>query len=235
MELTVFAATSLTDAYAEIGDAIEEQYPTVSVTIDTAGSQTLVTQLGAGAQADVLATANVTIMQRAQDEGLIEGEPVLFTANRLVIVTPPDNPAGIDGIDDLTGDDILLVIAGEEVPAGRYALRALCAWAGEGSDALAAIGDNVVSEEVDVRAVLTKVLLGEADAGIVYASDAAAADIAGNPVNVIEFPDGVPTMAAYPIAPVAGGNVEAAQAFIGFVLSDEGQQILERYGFRPVG
>ncbi len=234
VELTVFAAASLTDAYAEIADAIEAAHPNVFVTVETAGSQTLVTQLTEGAEADVLATANTRTMEQARNEGLIDGDAVLFTANRLVIVTPQDDPAGIAGIDDLAQDDIRLVVAGEEVPAGRYARQAICAWVGDDADALARIGDNVVSEEVDVRSVLAKVQLGEADAGIVYASDAAAAEIAGTPVRIVEFPDDVTTAAAYPIAPVAGGNTEAARAFIAFVMSDEGQDILDHYGFTPV-
>jgi molybdate transport system substrate-binding protein len=234
VEITVFAAASLTDAFAEIETAVEEAYPSVSITVETAGSQTLVTQLREGAEADVLATADPVSMRDAQEAGLIDGEPATFTANRLVIVTPPDNPAGIEGVDDLAGDDVRLVIAGEDVPAGRYAREALCAWAGGNADTLAAIGDNVVSEEIDVRSTLAKVQLGEADAGIVYASDAAASERAGMPLNVIEFPDDVPTAATYPIASVSGGDTEAARAFIAFVLSDEGQQILEEYGFTPV-
>ena len=233
-KLTVLAAASLTDAFDEIGDLIEERFPNVSITIDSAGSQTLVTQLNQGARGDVLATADTSTMQQAQDDELIGGDPVIFIKNRLVIVTPPDNPAEIEGIDNLAGEDVRLVIAGEEVPAGRYAREAICAWAGEDSDILSAIGDNVVSEEVDVRSVLTKVLLGEADAGIVYASDATASDLGGSPLNVIAFPADVPTAVAYPIAPIAGGNTQAAQAFISFVLSEDGQQILERYGFVPV-
>jgi molybdate transport system substrate-binding protein len=233
VEITVFAAASLTDAYAEIVDAIEAAHPNVTIHVETAGSQTLVTQLTEGARADVLATANIETMRQAQSAGLIDGEPVIFAANRLVIVTPEDNPAGIEGIEDLTSDDVKLVIAGEAVPAGRYAREAICAWDGDDADAIAAIGDNVVSEEIDVRSVTTKVQLGEADAGIVYASDAAAARLAGTPLHVIEFPAGVPTAATYPITPVAGGNVEGAEAFIAFVLGPEGQSILEQYGFAP--
>ena len=233
IEVTVFAAASLTDAYAEISDAIERRHPNVTVRVETAGSQTLVTQLSEGAGADILATADTISMRRAQEASLIAGEPAIFAANRLVIVTPPDNPAGIDGIEDLATDDVRLVIAAEEVPAGRYARGAICAWAGGDADAIAAIGDNVVSEEIDVRSVMTKVQLGEADAGVVYASDAMAAEMTGTPLNVIEFPEDIPTAAAYPIAAVEGGNVVAAQAFISFVLSDEGQQILEDYGFIP--
>jgi molybdate transport system substrate-binding protein len=232
VELTVFAAASLTDAFDEIGGAIEAKHPNVSITIETAGSQTLVTQLREGAQADVLATANASTMRQAQEAGVIDGEPVTFAANHLVIVTPEDNPAAIDGIEDLAGDDVRLVIATEDVPAGSYARRAICAWGEDDAGAIAAIGGNVVSEEIDVRSVLAKVQLGEADAGIVYASDAAAA--AGTPVRVVAFPDDVPTAAAYPIAPVAGDNVEAARAFIAFVLSEDGQRILEAHGFTPV-
>jgi molybdate transport system substrate-binding protein len=135
-------------------------------------------------------------------------------------------------IRDLTGNDLRLVIAGVEVPAGRYAHQAFCDWAGNDSDALAAIGENVVSEEVDVRGVMAKVQFGEADAGVVYASDAAASELAGVPLNVIEFPEDIWTLASYPIAPVTGGDHDAAQAFISFVLSEDGQNILERYGFR---
>lgn len=234
VELTVFAASSLTDAYAEIADAIETTHPNVTIVVETAGSQTLVTQLSEGARADVLATANTSTMRQAQDSDLLDGSPVPFVANRLVIVTSQENPAGIEGIEDLTGDDIRLVIAAEDVPAGRYARTAICAWAGDDEAARAAIGDNVVSEEIDVRSVMAKVQLGEADAGIVYASDAASAERSGGSPHVIEFPDGVPVTATYPIAPVAGGDSDAANAFIAFVLSDEGQRILESHGFTPV-
>jgi molybdate transport system substrate-binding protein len=233
VELTVFAAASLTDAYAAIVDQIAARHPNITIHVETAGSQTLVTQLSEGARADVLATADTGTMRQAQEAGLIDGEPVIFTANRLVIVTPADNPAGIASVEDLAGDGVKLVIAGADVPAGRYARQAICAWAGDDAGAIAAIGDNVVSEEVDVRSVLTKVQLGEADAGVVYASDVAAARIAGTPLNIVEFPSDVPTTATYPIAPVAGGDVDAARAFIAFVTGPEGQRILADYGFVP--
>ncbi len=234
VQITVFAAASLTDALAEIADEIETRHPNVSVSFETAGSQTLVTQISEGAEADVLATASLATMEDAQKAGLIDGNPTLFASNRLVIVTPPDNPAEIDGIEGIAGDNVRLVIAGEDVPAGRYARQAICAWAGDDIDVLAAIGDNVVSEEIDVRSTLAKVQLGEADAGIVYASDAATTGLAGGEIHIVEFPSGVPTTATYPIAPISDGNTEAAQAFIGFMLSDEGQQILADYGFTQV-
>ena len=233
-ELTVFAAASLTDAFHDIADVIMEQHPGVSITIETGGSQSLVTQLEEGARADVLATANTSTMDRAIESGLISGEPVVFTSNRLVIVTPPENPAAIEGIDDLANDGVRLVVANPEVPAGRYAAAAFCAYAGTNDspeEFIEAVNGNIVSEETDVRFVLTKVQLGEADAGVVYASDARASELSGVGLNVIEFPAGVPTRAAYPIAAVDGGQVEMANAFIAYVVSDEGQALLRRYGF----
>ena len=232
--LTVFAAASLPDAFDEVATDLEAANPGLNITVQTAGSQTLVTQLQEGAKADVLATANTSTMDAAIESGVVTGDPVTFTGNRLVLVTPRDNPAGIVSINDLANDDILLVIANESVPAGNYARVAFCAWDTSGSapegfvDSVAA---NIASEEQDVRNVLAKVQLGEADAGVVYASDATASDLAGSPLNVIEFPDAVPTSASYPIAVVDGGQTDLANAFIAAILSPEGQAILASYGF----
>lgn len=234
--VTIFAAASLTDAFGEIASNLEAAHPGLEIVIQTAGSQTLVTQLREGAGADVLATANTTTMTTAVESGLVEGEPVTFTSNRLVIVTTLDNPAGIGSIDDLANDDVLLVAANESVPAGTYARQALCAYneSGAAPDGfLDGVAANVVSEEEDVRNVLAKVQLGEADAGIVYASDAVAADLAGNPLKVIEFPAGVPATATYPIAAVTSGNLDLANAFIAAILAPEGQAVLADYGFTP--
>jgi molybdate transport system substrate-binding protein len=233
-ELRIMAAASLTDAFAEMEASLEAQYPGLDIVIETAGSQTLVTQLQQGAEADVLATANLSTMQTAVESELIDGDPVTFTANRLVIATPADNPAGITSITDLANDGVSLVLAGEDVPAGLYARDALCAWVSEpntSEDFLVRVDANIVSEEPDVRHVLAKVVLGEADAGIVYASDAVAAERAGTPLTTIEFPEGVSAPATYPIAPVAGGDTALANAFIDFVLTEDGQAILDKYGF----
>ena len=232
--LTVFAAASLTDAFDEFATGLEEANSGLDIVVQTAGSQTLVTQLQEGAEADVLATANTSTMDAAIESGVIDGEPVVFTGNRLVLVTPADNPAGIESLDDLANDDVLLVIANESVPAGNYARVAICAHDASGSapDGFADnVSGNIVSEEEDVRNVLAKVQLGEADAGIVYASDATASELAGSPLNVIEFPATVPTRASYPIAAVNGGQTDLANAFIAAILSPEGQAILARYGF----
>ena len=230
--LTVFAAASLVDAFAVIEIDLEAANPELDVIVETAGSQALVTQLTEGARADVLATASKSTMTKAQDGGLIAGEPIKFTGNRLVIVTPPDNPDGIESFADLANNDVTLVIAGEAVPAGQYARTAICT--GD-SDFVTAVGDNVVSEEEDVRSVLAKVEIGEADAGIVYASDTVAASLADSELNVIEFPDDVDTTASYPIAPVTGGNEELANAFISYILSADGQKTLTDFGFSPLG
>lgn len=233
-ELTVFAAASLTDAYNEIATVLMEQNEGLNITIETAGSQTLVTQIEEGASADVLATANTSTMDRAVESNLIAGEPIMFTGNRLVIVTPVENPAGIEGIDDLAGEDIRLVLANPDVPAGNYANIAFCNYAmvdGSPEGFVDSINGNIVSEEVDVRTVLAKVQLGEADAGVVYASDAVASELNGVPLNVIEFPDSVSTRADYPIAAIEGGDEGAANAFINFVVNEEGQAILKKYGF----
>ena len=234
-DLHIFAAASLTDAYNDMAQHLMDENPNLNITIETAGSQTLVTQLEEGATADVLATADTATMDRAQESGLISDDPVMFTSNRLVIVTPANNPAGIESIDDLAGDNISLVLANPEVPVGNYSMLAFCDYA-NGEEApdgfINAINNNLVSEEPDVRHVLTKVQLGEADAGIVYASDATASMLNGVELQVIEFPESVRTSAGYPIALVDGGNTELGTAFISFVLSDEGQEILAHYGFQ---
>jgi len=233
-DLTVFAAASLTDAFEQIATDLESAHPDLGIEFNFAGSQALVTQLGEGAAADVFASANATQMHAAIDQGSISGEPVTFVQNRLAIVVPSDNPAGLDGPEDLAREDLQLVLAQAEVPVGLYAREAVCnmseATTADGEGFVAAVAANVVSEEEDVRDVLTRVQLGEADAGIVYVSDAAAA---GDDVELIEIPDDVNVVASYPIAPVAGGDTALAQAFIAYVLGEDGQETLQNFGFEP--
>jgi molybdate transport system substrate-binding protein len=195
----------------------------------------LVTQLTEGAEADVFASANRAQMTAAEEAGVIAGESATFVENRLVIVVPSDNPAAIAAPADLAQEGLRLVLAQAEVPVGNYSRQAVCLMTEDaatyGDDFVARVAANVVSEEEDVRDVLAKVQLGEADAGIVYVSDAF---VAGDEVQLIEVPDPVNVLATYPIAPVTGGDAALAAAFIAYVLGPDGQATLEAYGFQPV-
>ena len=234
-ELTVFAAASLTDAFGKIKTDLEAEHSGLSITYNFAGSQALVTQLGEGAEADVFASANNTQMKAAEAKDLISGDPVTFITNELVIVTPADNPAGIDSPDDLGASGVRLVLAQADVPVGKYAREAVCDMSQDtamfGDDFVGRVAGNVVSEEEDVRAVLTKVELGEADAGIVYVSDAF---VSGDQVQQVEIPADFNILATYPIATVTGGDDALGDAFIAYVLSDDGQATLADYGFAPI-
>ena len=233
-DLTVFAAASLTDAFEAIEQEVEAATPNLSITYNFGGSQALVTQLEEGAQADVFASANVTQMDAAIAAELVAGAPLPFTHNRLAIVAPSGNPADIQSAADLGKEGILLVLAQPEVPAGRYARESVCLMATDtatyGAGFVEQVAGNIVSEEEDVRDVLAKVALGEADAGIVYVSDAVAA---GDQVYVVDILDDVNVIATYPVAILAGGNEALGSAFVSYLLSDEGQAMLERYGFQP--
>jgi molybdate transport system substrate-binding protein len=232
--LTVFAAASLTDAFDKIKTDLEAAHPGLSITYNFAGSQALVTQLQEGAKADVFASANNAQMKTAIDNGSITGEPRTFVHNRLAVVTPADNPAGIDSPADLGQEGLRLVLAQAEVPVGKYARESLCKMVQDtatyGEDFVNHVAANIVSEEEDVRDVLAKVELGEADAGIVYVSDANAGK---DQVKLVEIPSDVNVIASYPIADVAGGDAALGDAFIAYVLSPEGKSTLEDYGFEP--
>lgn len=234
-DLTVFAAASLTDAFEDMKSDLEAAHPDLVITYNFAGSQALVTQLDQGAEADVFASANSAQMSAATENGSIAGEPVTFVRNELAIITPADNPAEINSPDDLGAEGLRLVLAEAEVPVGRYARESVCAMGQDttafGADFADRVAANVVSEEEDVRDVLAKVQLGEADAGIVYVSDAASA---GDDVTVIDIPAEFNVIASYPIAAVTDGDEALADAFIAYMLSDEGQATLVEYGFASV-
>jgi molybdate transport system substrate-binding protein len=234
-ELTVFAAASLTDAFAAMQARLEDTHPDLAITFNFGSSAQLATQLAEGAGGEVFASANLAQMTVAQEAGVIAGAPVTFVFNRLVIIVPADNPAGISEPGDLASEGVKLVTTPEEVPIGQYTramLDTMSADPAHGADFRARVEANIVSLEENVRAVVTKVQLGEADAGVVYLSDVTpdvAADLA-----VIEVPEEFNVIAEYPIAAVEGGNAELARAFIDFVLSADGQAILEAWGFTPV-
>jgi molybdate transport system substrate-binding protein len=234
--LSVFAAASLAEAFGALGQQFDAANGTQTM-FNFAGSQQLAQQIVQGAPADVFASANTTQMRMVLDSGdVISGTQQTFVRNRLVVIHPQDNPAGLQTLDDLAKPGVKLVLADKAVPVGQYALDFL-AKASEDPQRTAAYSEtvlaNVVSYEENVRAVLTKVALGEADAGIVYMSDVAQS--AANDVGRIAIPDELNTIAAYPIAPIAGApNAVLAEQFITYVLSPEGQQILSSYGFIPV-
>jgi molybdate transport system substrate-binding protein len=231
--ITVFAAASLTEAFEEIGAAFEDANPNVSVEFNFAGSQELRTQLEQGAPADVFASANHVQMDLAVEAGEIAGEPRTFAHNYLVVIVPKSNEAGIETLHDLANPGVKVVLAQPQVPAGAYARELLDAASASPdyvTDFAERVLDNVVSEEPNVRQIVAKVQLDEADAGIVYTTDVTpevAADL-----NVIEIPSELNLPASYPIAITDGaGAPDIAQAFIDYVLSDDGQAILSAHGF----
>lgn len=229
-DLMVFAAASLNDAFNEIGSEFTAQNPGATVTFNFGGSSQLATQLLEGAQADVFASANERQMQVVVEGGEIAPDaPQRFASNRLAVIVPANNPAGITALEDLDQPGILLVLALPGVPARQYTDDIV---ANLGPDFSGAFYANLVSEEENVRRVVTKIALGEADAGLVYTSDVTP-DVA-NRVRQISIPDEQNVVALYPIAPLANApQPELAEAFIQFVLSDAGQEILARWGFGP--
>lgn len=231
-ELTIFAASSLTDAYADLAQAFEALHPGVDVLLNFGGSSTLSTQLLEGAPADVFASANQAQMQLVADAGLLAAPASAFARNQLTIIVPADNPAGLQSPADLAQPGLKLVLAAPGVPVRDYSDQAL-ANLGD-ADFQAAVYVNLVSEEENVRIVVTKVALGEADAGIVYASDITPS--VATDVIQIPIPDAANVVTAYPIAVLATApQPELAQAFVDFVLSAEGQAILQSWGFGPAG
>jgi molybdate transport system substrate-binding protein len=232
--LTVFAAASLTDAFGKLGRAFEAATPAVRVEFSFGSSSDLAAQLAEGAEADIFASANERQMRVVAEAGLLAQDAQIFAQNRLVVIVPSDNPAQVDGLDDLAQEGLWLVVAAPGVPIRDYTDTMLAGLNSlYGPDFEAAVRANVVSEESNVRQVAAKVALGEADAGIVYISDITP-DLAPQ-VQMIAVPDDFNTLAAYPIAPLAESEQpDLAQAFITFVLSPAGQAILERWNFIPV-
>jgi molybdate transport system substrate-binding protein len=218
-EIKVFAAASLTAAFTELGAQFTAANGGTRVSFNFAGSQALATQIQQGAPADVFASADVPNMDKVR--GLV-ADPQVFTGNLLQIVVEKGNPKGVKGLDDLAGSDLKVVLAAEEVPAGKYAKQILDR---------AGVSVRPVSREDNVKAVVTKVSLGEADAGIVYVTDVTAG---GDQVEGVDIPEEQNVVATYPIATVKASKAQdKAQAFMDLVRSDLGQQVLENHGFLP--
>ncbi len=233
--LDVFAAASLSDGFAEIARLLEKTRPGLSVRFNFAGSQQLAAQIDQGAPADLFASADRRWMAYSEEHGLIADPPIEFARNALVVIVPSANPARIVRLQDLARRGVKLVVAAEAVPAGTYTrdvVRNLSRAPGFGAEFLRRVFANVVSEEENVKSVVAKIELGEADAGFVYRSDVAPS--AARRVRMLEIPDSSNVVASYPIAIVkSASNADAARAFVALALSPEGQQILERHGFLP--
>jgi len=235
--LTVFAAASLKDLFEAMEEIYEVDHPTIDVVFNLGGSQQLAQQLVNGAPADLFASANQRQMQVAIDAGRVATESRrIFAGNRLIIVTPADNPAGIDGLAKLANPGLKLVLAAASVPAGEYSLTLLDKAAASpdfGPGFREAVLANVVSYEENVRSVLNKVVLGEADAGIVYSSDVT--PDSADQVLAIPIPPEFNVEAQYPVAVIVDSDqIDAAQAFVDLLLSAEGQALLANFGFVPV-
>jgi len=234
-KITVFAAASLTDAFTEIAARFEEAHPGTEVEFNFGGSPTLRTQLDQGARADVFASADAAQMDLALKSRVVESTGSVFGGNSLVIITPASNPARLAAPADLARAGLKLVLAAPEVPAGSYARQMLVNL--ERDPAIGAgfsdrVLRNVVSNESNVKQVVAKVQLGEADAGIVYSSDVTPS--VASALNVIAVPSQFNVNTQYPIAVTReASNQAAATAFIVFVLSDRGQQVLKKLGFSP--
>jgi molybdenum ABC transporter molybdate-binding protein len=234
--LTVFAAASLTESFGELGTMFEAANPGVTISYNFAGSQQLAEQLAQGAEADVFASASKKYMDAAvTSKRVIKFEAKTFVTNRLVVVFPKDNPAGLVELKDLAKPGLKLDLADKAVPVGQYSLDFLDKANKDETFGTAFKDDvlkNVVSYEDNVKAVVTKVSLGEADAGIVYVTDITK-DIAEK-VGTLEIPDALNSIANYPIAAITDSkNPDLAKAFVDLILSPDGQAVMAKYAFHP--
>ncbi|NKZ05182.1 molybdate ABC transporter substrate-binding protein [Actinomadura latina] len=222
--LTVFAAASLTETFTALGRTFEGSHPGVRVRFNFGGSSTLAQQIAQGAPADVFASANPATMKTVTDAGEASGRPQVFTKNRLVIAVPKDNPGKVAKVGDLSRPGLKVVLCAVQVPCGAAAKTALGA---------AGVEVEPVSRERDVKAVLTKVGLGEADAGLVYRTDVEAAN---GKVTKIEFPEAAKAVNDYLIVAVAppkkrAPNSALANDFLKLVLGEQGKAVLAKAGF----
>ena len=218
---TVLAAASLTSAFQSASSEFEHAHPGLKLELSFGGSPTLVQQIQQGAPADVFASADEANMQKLVESGHITGEAYIFACNELAIAVAPGNPKHVSMLADLSKPGLTIVLCGSTVPCGRYAAQAF---------EKAGIAVPAASQETDVKAVVSKVALGEADAGVVYTTDIRAA---GGKVEGVAIPEAQNVVGRYPIAVLKEArNPAAARAFVGFILAPRGQAILAGFGFR---
>jgi molybdate transport system substrate-binding protein len=231
-KINVFAAASLTEAFNAAGPAFTKKTG-IAVTFNFGGSDTLATQIKQGAPADVFASANLTQMKVVNDAGLVAGAPKTFAKNRLVLVAPKGDATKVTKPLDLTKPGVKVILAAPTVPVGGYARATFAKMSGQNgypADFPAQVDKNVVSNELDVKAVVTKIALGEADAGVVYSTDVT--PTVAPKLDVYPFPAGVVPDIEYPIAVLKNASdAKSAQAFVDYMLSPEGQSFLKARGF----
>lgn len=219
-QIMVFAAASLKSTFTEIAEQFKTDNPGSSVEFSFAGSSDLVTQLTQGAQADVFASADTRNMDKAAQAGLLDGQPVNFASNTLTIAVAPGNPKNITSFPDLTKPGVSVVICAEPVPCGGATKKV---------EDVTGVTLAPVSEETSVTDVLNKVTTGQADAGVVYVTDAIGA---GDKVTAVPFPESDQAVNTYPIAVLKGStHQELAQKFVDLVKSEAGQKVLAKAGF----
>ncbi len=218
--LTVFAAASLKSTFTEIGDQFKASHPGVTVTFSFAGSSDLVTQIQGGAPADVFASADTKNMDKLTADKLVDRTPVNFASNTMEIAVPPDNPAKVASLQDLTKPDVKLVVCAPEVPCGSATQKI---------ETASGVDLKPVSEEASVTDVLNKVITKEANAGMVYVTDVKGA---GDKVKGVTFPESKEAVNVYPIATLAASkNKDVAKQFVDAVTGGEGQKVLADAGF----
>jgi len=231
--LTILAASSLIDAFGELGKTFEKQNEGVTVKQSFESSSTLLTQIQQGAPADVFASAATEEMDTAVEDGLVAGKPQVFVKNREIIMVPKDNPADISEFEEVANPDVKLALAQKDVPAADYALQILDKANDQyGSDFKKGVLSNVVSREADVRASVNRVVVGDADATFGYASDYTV-DIRDR-VRVVPIQPDLNIIATYPIAALDGAEHPGlAKKWVELVTSKEGQRVLKKWNFEP--
>ncbi|MBN9391689.1 MAG: molybdate ABC transporter substrate-binding protein [Chloroflexi bacterium] len=232
-EVVIYAAASLTDPFNQIKADLEKANPGLKITYSFGGSNTLRTQLEQGAKADVFASANQTEMDNALKSSLVADKGQVFARNRLVVILPRNNPAKITKLQDLANPGIKIVTAAKDVPVGGYTLTALDKMSKDATftpDFSTKVQANFVSQESNVKQVVAKVQLGEADAGVCYLTDISAS--VKNDISTLEIPDQFNTLASYPISALKGAsNSAGAAAFVKYILGSKGQDTLKSFGF----